>query len=112
MVIIQSSIVVVLFLLELAALFAYGYWGFHINRGWLVRIVLGIGTPLLIAVIWGMFVAPKASYPVDISVKILIQTAVFTFAALALYVSEQKNLAILFAIVALIDLGLVHMMKL
>jgi hypothetical protein len=94
MLIIKWIILLVFFLVELAAIFAYGYWGFHIDRGWILRIVLGIGTPLLVAVIWGMFVAPKASHPVSNPVKALIQFAVFTVAAFALYSSGQKNIAI------------------
>jgi hypothetical protein len=112
MVIIESIISLVFFLVELAALFAYGYWGFHIDRGWILRIVLGIGTPMMVAVIWGMFVAPKARDSVSIPVKALIQFAVFTVAAFALYGSGQKNIAIFFEVVSLIEMGLVYMMKL
>lgn len=92
LIIIQSIILLTLFFIELAALFGYGYWGFHVNKSWVVRIVLGIGTPLLIAVHWAMFVAPKAAYPVSVPVKVLLQSTVFAFAAVALYFSARKTL--------------------
>jgi hypothetical protein len=112
MAIFSSVILLVFFLLELAALFSYGFWGFHLERGWIVKILFGIGTPLVVAVLWGMFVSPKATYPVSIPLKILIQSAVFLGAAIALYSSGQRNAAILFANVALLEVLLVYMMKL
>ena len=59
--VIQGSNLALRFLLELCALVALGYWGFHTDRGMGLKLVLGIGAPLLAAVIWGTFVAPKAS---------------------------------------------------
>jgi hypothetical protein len=53
------------FLLELCMLAAVGYWGFKTHSGWAMKIIFGIGLPILIAVIWGVFVAPKATYPLS-----------------------------------------------
>ena len=50
------------FVLELAALTALGYWGFAEHEG-VLQWLLGLGAPLLAAVVWGAFVAPKASRP-------------------------------------------------
>jgi len=50
------------FLLELCLLAAIGYWGFETHSSWGWKILLGIGLPLLIAVLWGMFLAPKSAY--------------------------------------------------
>ena len=57
----KSINLAVRFLLELCVLAAVGYWGFKTSSGWFLKILLGIGAPLLIAVIWGMFGAPKAN---------------------------------------------------
>jgi hypothetical protein len=111
MIILQGAVLLILFLVELAALAAFGYWGFHIDTGTILKFVLGIGTPLLVAIFWGTFVAPKASISVSEPVRLLLQLTVFTFAAIALYSSEQHKLAITFAIVALIDPILVYMIK-
>ena len=48
---------------KLCALAALAYWGFHSGRGWLTKLGLGLGAPLLAALVWGTFVAPKASIP-------------------------------------------------
>jgi hypothetical protein len=49
------------FLLELALLAAVGWWGFSLGglTGWLA----GLGGPILVAVLWGRYAAPKAPHP-------------------------------------------------
>lgn len=43
------------FLLELAALAALAWWGFTTGSSLLVRVLLGVGTPLVAVVLWGLF---------------------------------------------------------
>jgi hypothetical protein len=81
------------------------------NRGWVVRYTLGIGAPLVIAVFWGLFAAPKATYSVTIPVRHLLQIAVFSLASIALYASGQKTIAAGFFVIALIVVFLVYLMK-
>ena len=50
------------FLLELCMLAAVAFWGFKTQNGWLMKILLGIVLPLVIAVIWGMLLAPRAEH--------------------------------------------------
>src|SRR5690606_19890911 len=45
------------FLLELVALFAVGYWGWTQHQG-VMRFVLAIGLPALLAAAWGIFRVP------------------------------------------------------
>ncbi len=47
----------------LAALAALGSWGFRAGSGPIVATGLGVGAPLLAALLWGAFVAPKAAVP-------------------------------------------------
>jgi quinol-cytochrome oxidoreductase complex cytochrome b subunit len=58
---IKSLNVAVRFLLEICVLVSVGYWGFKTGSGWFLKILLGIGAPFLIAIIWGTFGAPKAA---------------------------------------------------
>ncbi|HEU5015081.1 MAG TPA: YrdB family protein [Roseiflexaceae bacterium] len=81
------------FLLELCALAALGYWGFHTGQGWLPRVILTIGAPLLAAVVWGMFVAPKATVPVSDMTRLALEIAVFGAAGAGLYVAGQPTAA-------------------
>ena len=50
----------VAFASELAALAALGAWGFSASASMLPRLLLGLGTPLAAAVLWGLFAAPRA----------------------------------------------------
>ena len=50
----------VAFASELAALAALGGWGFSASASPLPRLLLGLGTPLAAAVLWGVFAAPHA----------------------------------------------------
>ena len=102
----KAVLLVVRFGLELAALVALGYWGFT-TGGTVVRIVLGIGAPLLAAVLWGLFVSPKAKYGNEV-LRAAFEIVVFGGAALALADSGHTGLAIAFAAVALADSVLVR----
>lgn len=60
------------FVLELALLAAFGYWGFKTGGRLPARWLLGIGVPLLAAMIWGMFLSPKASLPLEAPLRLAI----------------------------------------
>ncbi len=45
-------------LLEVCALAALFYWGMRAGGGPFASIVMGLGAPLLAAVVWGLFAAP------------------------------------------------------
>ncbi|HEY4551275.1 MAG TPA: YrdB family protein, partial [Bacillus sp. (in: firmicutes)] len=90
----QYAIVSIFFLLEIAMLVSFMYWGLHLDTSLFVKILFGIGAPILVAVIWGTFIAPKASIPVSVPISILLQIILFSLAAVALYFSEKGTLAI------------------
>jgi hypothetical protein len=91
------------FLLELCMLVAVGYWGFKTGSGWFLKILLGIGAPLLIAVIWGMFVAPKATYPLHGFVLLALEMVLFGLGGVALSATENYVLAWGFAVIVVIN---------
>ncbi|MGG3641555.1 YrdB family protein [Bacillus gobiensis] len=106
MIIIEYTVLAILFLLELSALAAFVYWGFQLDKGLAVKLIVGIGTPLLVAIFWGMFVSPKATIPVSVPIGILLKLVIFGAAAAALYFAGQKTLAIIFFIAVLVVIGL------
>jgi hypothetical protein len=81
------------FLLELCALAALGYWGFTTGSGPLGKAFLGLGAPILAAVVWGAFVAPKAMRPLRDPGKLLVELLVFGAAAGGLFLAGQPFLA-------------------
>jgi hypothetical protein len=96
------------FLLELCALGALGYWGVRTGNGLLAKVTLGLTAPLLAAVLWGMFAAPRA--PVTSPpLKLSAQFAVFGSAALALYDTGHGRLALVFALAVVVNGVLVRL---
>ncbi|WP_429876123.1 YrdB family protein [Fictibacillus sp. NRS-1165] len=83
----------VLFLSGLFVLVAFGYWGFHMVSGF-SKYVLCLVAPLLVAVFWGTFLSPKASIPVPISLRTLLQLTVFATGTIALYSSGHSKSAL------------------
>ncbi len=80
------------FLLELCALAALAYWGSHTGTGLIAKIGLGIGTPLVAAVIWGIFVASKASVTVPEPWHLILELLVFGSAVAGLVAAGRPTL--------------------
>lgn len=87
------------FVLELAVLAALAYWGFS-EFGGVVQWVLGLGAPLLVAAVWGAFVAPKASRPTVDPVRLALEVTVFGSGVAALLAAGSTALALVFAALA------------
>lgn len=112
MIVVQYAVLAVRFVLELAALGALAYWGFRNGAGLPMKLLLGIGAPLAAAVVWGTFISPKASVPVAVPVRILLELIIFGSAAAALFAAGRSMLAVVFLILVLIDTVLIYSMKL
>jgi hypothetical protein len=93
MALVQSSNLLLRFLLELGALGALGYWGFHTAHGPAAKLALGIGAPLLAAALWGVFVSPRAAVPLPTAPWLLAQAVVFGAAVAGLLASGHPSLA-------------------
>ena len=99
----KSTNLAVRFLLELFALGALGYWGFVSGGNTVAKMALGLGAPLLAAVVWGLFVAPKAAILLAMPLRLIPEVLVFGSAALALYASGHLTLAVIFVAVAVVN---------
>jgi hypothetical protein len=96
------------FLLELCALAAFGYWGYHIEQGQAVKVALASGLPLLGALVWGLGASPKAPLVAGPS-RWITQTVVFVAAVLALAAAGHTTLALVFAVAIALNAGLLRM---
>jgi hypothetical protein len=93
------------FLVELGMLAALAYWGFTEHDG-AVQWLLGVGAPLVVAVVWGVFVAPKASRPTVDPVRLLLEVVLFGSGIAALIGADRTALALVFAALVFVHLGL------
>lgn len=95
----KSINLAVRFLLELCMLAAVGYWGFITHPSWAAKILFGVGLPLLIAVLWGYFMAPRSSHGLSGIPFTIMDFILLGSGAVALYASGQVNLAWIYAVV-------------
>lgn len=93
------------FILELAALAAFAYWGGTVGSG-AVSVVIAICAPLLAAVLWGALAAPNASRRLPTRLRIPFELTVFGLAALALGSAMSLLAGIVFALAAVINAAL------
>jgi hypothetical protein len=91
------------FLLELCMYLAVGYWGFKTQSGWLMKILFGIGLPVLIALVWGMFLAPRATRPLHGASFLILESVLFASGALALFASGKPTLAWIYLLILLVN---------
>ena len=87
------------FLLELAAIAAFAYWGATTGSG-AVPVVLAISAPALMVVLWGRLAAPRAPHRLPATARIPFELTVFALAAAALIVAGALILGIAFAAIA------------
>jgi hypothetical protein len=99
----RGANLVLRFFLELAALGALGYWGFSTHETIWQKLLFGLGTPLLAAVVWGLFVAPKAVRPVPLPWRLLVEAVVFGAATAALLAAGRTTLGWVFLAVVVLS---------
>jgi hypothetical protein len=99
------------FLLELCALAALAYWGYQAGQSTIMKIGLAAGAPLLAAVVWGMFIAPRASVQVPTWVWVILQVVVFGCAAAGLVASGQRTLAAIFVLAVAVNSALLYIWR-
>jgi hypothetical protein len=91
------------FLLELAALAAVGVWGYHVGSGTAVKVGLAVALPVIVAVVWGLFAAPRARFTLPLWGVLLVKALVFAAATMALYATGYHGLALAFAVVVIVN---------
>jgi hypothetical protein len=92
------------FILELAGLFAMGYWGWTQHEG-LTRFVWTLGLPLGAALIWGIFRVPgdPSDAPVAVPgiIRLVYEIMYFFVAVWALNASQRQNWGLILAMVTI-----------
>jgi hypothetical protein len=91
------------FLLELASLGSFAYWGATLPAGTALRSTAAVGIPLGVAVLWGIFISPKARIPTGTLGRAGLGLVVFLAAAAALHARGHSALAVAFAVVAVVS---------
>jgi len=103
MVVLQSINLALRFVLEMFALGAVAYWGFKSGKDGILKWLMAIGAPALLAVIWGVFGSPKAVMKLTGILHFTVEVLAFGLPALALYFADKQNLAFIYMVVVIIN---------
>jgi uncharacterized protein DUF2568 len=91
---VNAANLVLRFFLEILALVAAGYWGFTNFDSWPVRILAGLGVPLLMAAAWGIFRVPGDGGPPIVTVsgrvRLALKFVLFVVAVYLLALARRK----------------------
>ena len=99
MIVIKSLNLLIRFLLELRMLGVVAYWGSTTGDGVAMGALLGVGAPLLMAVMWGLLISPKATVELPPVAWVALQAVLFGAAAIALATFASPALAAAFLLV-------------
>ncbi len=97
MIVVRAANLALSFLLELGLLAAVGYWGYESTDSFEIAVLLGVLLPIIAAVFWGVFMAPKASIPVPEPWHTLLALFLFALAIAALFAADRATLALIYA---------------
>lgn len=99
------------FFIELAMLVGFGYWGFHGDKSVWLRWALGVGLPLVVMILWGLWLAPNAGHRLNLTGGAVLSSILFLLAAIALFDAQQPALAIIFAVIIMVNRALMLVWK-
>jgi uncharacterized protein DUF2568 len=100
---IQSANLGIRFLLELCLLVSIGYSAFSTVQGRLFQIAAGILAALIVALVWGILLAPASSMRLQGAPYVGLEVALFLAAVVGLTISGQPLLGVVLAAAALIN---------
>jgi hypothetical protein len=83
-----AALLVLRFLAELAMLGCLAYGGWALGDDVLVSLALAVGLPLAAALVWGRWVAPRASHRLADPRRMGVEVVLFTVAVLVLGIGD------------------------
>lgn len=107
----RSANLTVRLLCELGLLVALAVWGFHTGTGMAAKVALGLGAPLLAAVIWGLWVAPASRRRLADPARLAVEVLLFAAGVAALAAAGYVLVAVIFAVVVAANIILVRTLE-
>ena len=97
MLVLKELNLLVRFLLELCMLAAVGYWGFKTGSSSTMKVILGIGLPILVAISW-WFAWKLSGIP-----RLALELTLLGLGAIALFASNQPDLGWIYTAAVIIN---------
>ncbi|ADD42002.1 YrdB family protein [Stackebrandtia nassauensis] len=96
-----------MFLLELGVLAAVGYWGLTLATSLWLRILVAVGGIAVFVTVWALFgAAADATYPAEGIWRAALEIGWFGGGATALALAGRTTLAVIFAVLFIINAAL------
>ncbi len=90
------------FLLELAAIAAFAYWGAS-RSPVILAVILAVAIPAMFVAAWGIWAAPRSPRRLPTQTRVPFELGCFTLAAVALIAAGATVAGIAFAVVAALN---------
>jgi hypothetical protein len=91
------------FFLELGGVIALAFWGLHAASTMPLQALLAVAAPVALIIVWALFIAPRAVYPIPRLAQAIAGGLLLEVAALALVVAGQPIVGLAFAALVAID---------
>jgi hypothetical protein len=101
--ILRAGNLAIRFLLELGALASLAYWGATTATGRPAQLALAITLPVAVAVLWGLFISPKARVSTGPVGRAVLGLLVFLLATTALWSRGRSVMAITYGALAVVS---------
>ncbi len=92
-------------MLEMAALMAYVFWGWMLHTG-IMQVVWGIGLPLVVVLVWGVFRAPgddgTGLIEVSGTARLLTEWVIFGLAAMLYAAADRYEATVIMALLVVL----------
>ena len=95
--------VILRFLLELFGLYIYGYWGYKMGTTAIIKWGLAAGIPVMIALVWGLFGSPKATFQLSGLSHLLLEICIFLLPVALLINLGKVQLAGFYGIIVIVN---------
>ncbi|MEV0494258.1 YrdB family protein [Streptomyces atratus] len=99
------------FVIESAALACLSWWGFTAGGGAAARWLLGLGTPAVAIVLWGLFAAPRARVRLPLWGVLLVKAVVLGGGVYAVYRVGHPVAAAVAGVVVVVNTGLAEFFR-
>jgi len=98
------------FVLELCMFSTFAWWGFSTGANTFVKIIAGAGLALA-AIVWGIFLSPKAKVKLPVSVRVVMELLLFGIAAWMLNDMGEEKKGIALVVIFIINRAILLMIR-
>ena len=98
--VVKPAVQIVVFLLELLMLVAFGCYGYRIPAEMPIRISLAAGFVITAVILWAVFAAPNSRHRLPLPALAVFRAAMFLLAAFFFYRLGLESIALIMAAIA------------